>query len=162
MTDTFTTIRSRLDDAGVIYSLLTHVPEGQTEAVSALRGHALDQAAKCVLLIVKVGKKNTRFVLAVVSGEHRVDMAAIKKLFCATYAGFAAREVAERLAKSEPGTILPFAMDAAVTVVVDKNLTTNEVIFFNAARLDISMKMRISDYLSFEKPTVANIAICGG
>ena len=32
--------------------------------VSALRGHALAHAAKCLILLVKIGKKQTRYVLA--------------------------------------------------------------------------------------------------
>lgn len=158
MPDTFTVILGRLDDAGIGYSLLSHAPEGRTEAVSALRGHALDQAAKCVVLIVKTGRKQTRFVLAVVAGDHRIDIAAIKALFGATYVGFAASDVAERLARSEPGTILPFALDEAVSVVIDQGLAGHETFFFNAARLDRSLEMSVADYLRFEKPRIAQIA----
>ena len=47
------------------------------------------------------------FVLAVIPGYTRVDTGKIKSLFSgATYAGFAATDVAERLAGSVAGTVL--------------------------------------------------------
>jgi Ala-tRNA(Pro) deacylase len=93
------------------YRLIDHAPEGQTDKVSALRGHTVEAAAKCIVLIVKIGKKTSRFVLAVVPGNARVDTAKIKSLFNgATYAGFAATDVAERLAGSVAGTVLPVCL----------------------------------------------------
>jgi hypothetical protein len=50
------------------------------DVVSALRGHALAHAAKCLILLVKIGKKQTRYVLAVVPGDARLDLAAVKAL----------------------------------------------------------------------------------
>jgi Ala-tRNA(Pro) deacylase len=44
--------------------------------VSALRGHALAHAAKCLILLVKIGKKQTCYVLAVVPSDARLDLAA--------------------------------------------------------------------------------------
>ncbi|HVX76028.1 MAG TPA: YbaK/EbsC family protein [Bradyrhizobium sp.] len=92
------------------YRLIDHMSEGQTGKVSALRGRSVDAAAKCIMLMVKIGKKTSRFVLAVVPGNARVDTAKIKSLFSGvTYAGFAATGVAERLAGSVASTVLPFA-----------------------------------------------------
>ena len=58
-----------LEANGAKYRLIDHPPEGQTDLVSAMRGHPVAQAAKCIILIVKLGKKTTRFVLAVVPGD---------------------------------------------------------------------------------------------
>ena len=63
------------------YRLIDHASEGQTDKVSALRGHPVEAAAKCIVLIVKIGKKTSRFVLAVVPGNARVDISKIKLLF---------------------------------------------------------------------------------
>ena len=79
-----------LDRHGAEYRVLHHEPEGQTDRVSAMRGHPVAEAAKCVVVIVKTGRKATRFVLAVVPGDARVDTTRIKALFGATYVGFAA------------------------------------------------------------------------
>ena len=49
--------------AGARYRLIDHAPEGRTDLVSALRGHDVAQAAKCLIVIVKIGKKQTRYAL---------------------------------------------------------------------------------------------------
>jgi Ala-tRNA(Pro) deacylase len=66
--------------------------------VSALRGHPADAAAKCIALIVKIGKMASRFVLDALRANARGDAAKIKSL-CngAEYAGFAATDIAQRL-----------------------------------------------------------------
>ncbi len=57
-------------------------------AVSALRGHPASEAAKCLVLMVKIDRRVTRHVLAVVPGDRRVDLAAIRTLFAAAASGF--------------------------------------------------------------------------
>ena len=63
------------------YRLIDHAPEGQTDKVSALRGHLPEAATKCIVLIVKIGKKTSRFVLAVVPGSSRVDTKKSRRYF---------------------------------------------------------------------------------
>jgi Ala-tRNA(Pro) deacylase len=96
MSDTYERLIALLDAHKASYRLIDHAPEGQTDNVSALRGHPVAAAAKCIVLIVKIGKKTSRFVLAVVLGDARVDTAKIKSMFNgATYAGFTAADVGE-------------------------------------------------------------------
>lgn len=156
--DMYETLCSRLDEAGTPYRIIEHPPEGRTDLVSALRGHPIEQAAKCIVLIVKTGKKKTRFVLAVIRGDGRVDMNRVRSLFNATYAGFAASDVAERLAGSPLGTVLPFAMAEGLTLLVDPALLDQTEFYLNAARLDRSMAIRSTDYVAFAAPRVAAIA----
>src|ERR1700722_17308143 len=104
--------------------------EGRTELISEMRGHPLMQAAKCIILIVKLGKKTTRFVLAVVPGDKRVDVNRMKALRRATYVGFAATDVAERLAGSVAGTVLPFAFHPELELIVDGALLAHDTIYF--------------------------------
>jgi Ala-tRNA(Pro) deacylase len=159
MSDTYHKLIELLDANKAQYRLIDHEPEGQTDKVSALRGHPVDAAAKCIVLIVKIGKKTSKFILAVVPGNARVDTARIKTLFHgATYAGFAAADVAERLAGSAAGTVLPFAFHPDLTLVADPGIQRHEELFFNAAWLDRSMALRTSDYLALAKPRLERIA----
>jgi Ala-tRNA(Pro) deacylase len=123
-----------------------------------MRGNALAQAAKCIVLMVKVGKKVTRYILAVVPGDARADLGAVRALIGGTYIAFASSDIAERLAGSVAGTILPFAFHPDLELVVDPALLENDEIFFNAARLDRSMALRTSDYLALAKPRIERIA----
>ncbi len=155
--DTYTRLMTFLDEHGAHYRLIDHRPEGRTDVVSPLRGNALAQAAKCIIMIVKRGKKVTTYVLGVVPGDARIDMQAVKALMGATYVVFASPDVAERLAGSVVGTVLPFAFDPALELVVDPALLDHDEIYFNAARLDRSLALKTSDYVELAKPRRARI-----
>lgn len=156
--DTYTRFIALLDAQGVPYRLIDHEPEGRTELVSAMRGNTLAQAAKCIVLMVKVGKKVTRYVLAVVPGDTRVDLGAVKALLEGTYVAFASQDIAERLAGSVTGTILPFSFNPELELVVDPALLENEEIYFNVARLDRSIALKSSDYAAVANPRLGQIA----
>src|SRR6185312_17316462 len=73
------------------YRTIDHAPEGATEAVSKLRGHPLSQAAKCIIVMVKLGRKATQYVLAVIPGDELADLNAIKLFLNGTYVSFASQ-----------------------------------------------------------------------
>jgi Ala-tRNA(Pro) deacylase len=150
--DTYTRLITLLDEQGATYRLIDHAPEGRTELVSEMRGNTLEQAAKCIILMVKLGKKVTRYVLTVVPGDARVSLSAVKAMMQGTYVSFASTEIAERLAGSISGTVLPFSFHPDLSVVVDPSLLKNDEIYFNAARLDRSMALKTSDYVEIAKP----------
>lgn len=156
--DMYERLLALLKAHGASYRLIEHAPEGRTEEVSALRGNALAQAAKCLVLMVKIGKKVTRYVLAVVPGDAKVDLSAVKALLQGTYVSFASAEIAERLAGSVAGTILPFSFHPDLELVVDPALLEHDEIYFNAARLDRSLALRTSDYLALAQPQLGRIA----
>ncbi|MEU9735356.1 YbaK/EbsC family protein [Streptomyces sp. NPDC048002] len=156
--DTYERLISLLDSSGAGYQLLDHAPEGATEAVCALRGHPASEAAKCIVLRVKVDRRTTRHVLAVVPGDRRVDLDAVRDLYAARYAGFSDAETAERLARSVPGTVLPFSFDPELEVVADPGVVSRPKLYFNAARLDRSLLMSGADYARPAEPRVEPIA----
>jgi Ala-tRNA(Pro) deacylase len=115
-----------LDEHGAQYRLIDHPPEGRTELVSPMRGNVPAQAAKSIVMMVKIGKKTTRYVLGVVPGNARVDLTAVKALFDATYVSFASPDIAERLAGSVTGTVLPLAFSPELELIVDPSLLAND------------------------------------
>ncbi|MEW1859825.1 YbaK/EbsC family protein [Streptomyces sp. NPDC088194] len=156
--ETYGRLIALLDEQGAQYRTIDHEPEGATEVVSALRGNSLAQAAKCIVVMVKVGKKVTRYVLAVVPGDRRVDLGAVKALLSGTYVSFASRDIAERLAGSVSGTVLPFSFDEKLELVVDPGLLVHDEIYFNAARLDRSLALSTKDYVRVAAPRTEPIA----
>ena len=154
---TYTRLIAFLDQHGAQYRLIDHPPEGRTEAVSPMRGNALSQAAKCIVLMVKIGKKVTRYVLGVVPGDARVDLNAVKALLRGSYVAFASSDIAERLAGSVAGTILPFSFNSELELIVDPSLLENDELYFNAARLDRSMILKTGDYVRLAKPRLERI-----
>ena len=149
---------SLLDEHGAKYRLIEHSAEGRTEIVSRMRGNELRAAAKCIILLVKLGKKQKQFVLAVVPGDKKISLAEIKSLYGATYVSFASVDIAERLAGSPTGTVLPFAIHPELELIADPSLRQVEELYFNAARLDRSVAVRTEDYFSIAKPRIENIS----
>jgi Ala-tRNA(Pro) deacylase len=76
----------------------------------------------------------------------------------ALYVSFASPDIAERLAGSVAGTVLPFSFSPELELVVDPSLLANDELYFNAARLDRSMALRTRDYVAVAKPRVERIA----
>jgi Ala-tRNA(Pro) deacylase len=146
-----------LDAAGARYRLIDHAPEGRTDLVSALRGHDVAQAAKCLIVMVKVGKKQTRYVLAVVPGHARLDLQAVKSLLGGSYVAFAGQDKAEELAGSQAGTILPFSYHPKLEVIADPALLDSPELYFNAARLDRSVALATDDYRRLAAPRLDSI-----
>jgi Ala-tRNA(Pro) deacylase len=155
--ETYARLIKLLDESGAHYRLIDHPPEGRTEIVSPMRGHDPGQAAKCMILMVKLGKKTTKYVLAVVPGDRRVDLGAVKALFGATYVSFASTEIAERLAGCSAGTILPFALNVQLELIADPSLSDLDHLYFNAARLDRSVALKTEEYLAIARPRMERI-----
>ena len=108
--------------------------------------------------MVKVGKKVTKFVLAVVPGNTRVDLQGIKQLYGGTYVSFATPEIAERLSGCVAGTILPFSFHPDLELIADPGIRSFPELFFNAARLDRSAALRTVDFLTIAAPRFESIA----
>lgn len=140
------------------YRLVDHAPESSTESVSELRAHPASDAAKCIILRAKIDKRTTRHVLAVVPGDRRVDLDAVRTLLDARYVGFSDAATAERLAQAVPGTVLPFAFDSDLELIADPEVVARPQLYFNAARLDRSAVIAGPDYARLAKPRVARIA----
>jgi len=147
-----------LDRHGATYRLIDHAPEGRTEVVSELRGNPLAAAAKCMIAMVKLDKKRRRHVLAVVPGDRRVDLGSVKRLYDGRYAGLADAETAERLSGCATGTILPFSWSDELDLVVDPALYDNDILYFNAGRLDRSIALAGADHRRIASPTEAAIS----
>jgi Ala-tRNA(Pro) deacylase len=155
--DAYERLLSILDNGGARYRIIEHPAEGRTEVVSGYRGNDVAHAAKCLVVMVKVAKKMTRYFLAVVAGDARVDLNAVKALVDGTYVSFASTDRAEALAGSVSGTILPFSFHADLELIVDPGLLKHPEIYFNAARLDRSLALNTEDYVRLAEPRILPI-----
>jgi Ala-tRNA(Pro) deacylase len=154
--DTYTKLIALLEQHGAEYRLIDHPEEGRCEIVSSMRGHDVSSAAKCMVVRVKISKKDRRYVLAVVPGDAKINFNAVGDLFRGE-ARFAEQDIAEKLAGSVAGTVLPFSFNEELILVVDPSLKDHEFIYFNAARLNQSVKLKTSDYLRIANPRFERI-----
>ncbi|AZM56521.1 hypothetical protein DMA15_31350 [Streptomyces sp. WAC 01529] len=150
-------LMDQLERSQARFRLIHHAAEGRTGPASVLRRHAIAQAAKCLVIRVATGRRSRRYVLAVVPGDRRVDLDGLRAIYAGVEASFAARDVAERLAGSVSGSVMPFARHPELDLVVDPDLLLHDEIFFNAARLDRSVALATDDYVALARPRVEPI-----
>jgi Ala-tRNA(Pro) deacylase len=156
--DVFDRLVTLLTDAGAKFRIIEHAAEGRSEAISAIRGNRPDQAAKAMVLDVRGGGGGRRHVLAILPGNRKLDFNAVAALFEARKCGFASPDTAQALTGCVMGAVPPFALNPALTIVVEEDLLKNDTLFFNAGRLDRSMELATKDWLAAAKPRVAKIA----
>jgi Ala-tRNA(Pro) deacylase len=145
-------------EGGATFRVVEHAAEGRTEVISEIRGNALAQAAKAMVLMVKQGKKDRRYFLCVVPGDRRIDMDVVKSLGKGTHAMFAPQDIAEKLAGCVMGAVPPVSFNPELQLVVDPKLLENEEIVFNSGRLDRSIFIQRDSYVKVANPKVAPIA----
>lgn len=159
----YRTLVELLESHKVPYRMIDHEPEGRTAEASSLRGHALSAAAKSMVVALRFSasasvEHEIRYVVAVVPGDTRVNLKAVRRSFEAVDARFATLEVAEALSRCVSGSIVPFSFDARLAVVADPVLLESEHLYFNAARLDRSVELCSADYAAVAAPRFASIA----
>jgi Ala-tRNA(Pro) deacylase len=148
-----------LDENGSIYRIVEHPPEGRTELIAKIRGNRPEQSIKSIVVQVRFGKKESRYYLANVPGDCRVDLPGIQALFNGTDASIAAREKAEQLTQCPIGAIPPFSFNEQLSVLADPLIFEIEEVVFNAGRLDRSIFMKSNDYLRSAHPRLERIAL---
>ena len=156
--DIYQKLIALLDEANARYRVVEHAPEGQTELVSQMRGNLLSQAVKSLVVLVKVGKKESRYFLVNIPGDHRADLNAVKALCGGTHVMLAPAEKARQLTGCEMGAVPPFAFDPEITLVIDHAMLEHEELVFNAGRLDRSIFIHKDDYLKLAKPALAQVS----
>lgn len=156
--DAFDRIVALLTGAKARFRVIEHEAEGRSEKISVIRGNRPDQAAKAMVLDVRGGGGGRRHVLAILPGSRKLDFNAVAALFEARKCGFASPDTAQALTGCVMGAVPPFALDPALTLVVDEDLLANDTLFFNAGRLDRSMELDTKDWLAAVNPRIARIA----
>ena len=159
--EVFDTLVALLREAKAKFRVIEHEAEGKSEAISAIRGNRPEQAAKAMVLDVRGGGGGKRPVLAILPGSAKLDFNAVAALFEARKCGFASPETAQELTGCVMGAVPPFALNPALSIVVEEDLLANETLFFNAGRLDRSMELDTRDWMAIAKPRIARIAARG-
>jgi Ala-tRNA(Pro) deacylase len=162
LTETYQRLLDLLNSSGARYRIINHAAAGRTDEASEVRGHALSQAAKCLVVRVSIGKKARRYLLAVIPGDRKVDLSSLCHVAGGTHAAFARRDIAERLTGSMSGTIMPFSFHADLELIADTAMLDTEELFFSACRLDRSVAIATDDYVRIARPRIENIALAVG
>lgn len=135
-------ITGLLDASGVEYRTMEHEPVRTSEQAAAVRGTALQQGAKA--LVLECGQE---LILAVISAASKMDFKALKTALGHKRVQMASPERVMQATGCQPGGVPPFGNLFGLRVIVDPTLLSNEWIDFNAGERTRSVEMRAEDFV---------------
>jgi Ala-tRNA(Pro) deacylase len=157
--DTFERLVELFRAGNARFRVIEHPAEGKSDTVAAIRGTRVEQGAKAIVCAIPVDGA-PRYVVAVVPGDHKVDVKAVARLLGGKKGSFAAPAVAQQVTGCAIGAIPPVSFDDDLTLIVDGDfLDREDEIAFNAGRLDRSIVIKAEDFRRIVKPREAAIAI---
>ena len=140
----FQKICKYLDSENIIYKKISHEPTFTSEESAKARGEDLSLGGKAILMKVDDG-----FSLFVLSASKKIDSKKIKAHLRAKKIRFSTSDELFSLTSLVPGCVPPFASPIfPLTLYLDKSITLNSKIAFNAGSLTHSIVMDMTDYLN--------------
>jgi Ala-tRNA(Pro) deacylase len=148
-------ISSYLERNAISYSVVEH-PVAYTAQEEAAATHVPGQEwAKAVVCFV-----DDRPTLAVLPADRLVDLDRLRAACGASSARLASEaELRPMYSDCELGAMPPFGPLYEQPVLVDKSLTTDPEILFNAGSHREAIRMRYQDFEDLVKPTVAEFGV---
>lgn len=144
-----------LDGHRVSYEVLSH-PEAYTASEIA---HALHVSGKMLAKVVIV-KADGRFVMAVLPSNFRIDFAQLKEVLGARDVRLATEDEFKGLFPDcQIGTMPPFGNLYGLDVYVERALTKDEDIIFQAGTHLAAVKLRYEDFANLVHPKVADFHV---
>jgi len=149
MRDVLSEIQKLLKESGISYKKIEHKPVYTSEQAATVRGSKLERGAKALVV-----KADGKFYMLVLSSAKKLDSKKAKAILKAKGFRFANKEELMKLTSCKPGAVPPFGNLFNLEVYLDKSLLNQEIIDFNAGRNDVSVEMRLKDYIKIVKPTI--------
>lgn len=148
-------LKEFLDQNNVKYQVAGH-PEVYTAQEIAAALHVPGKELAKVVMI----RAGDRFVMTVLPASWRIEMAKLKETLKTKEVRLATEEEFKDLFPDcELGAMPPFGNLYNLDVYVDKALTEDEEIFFQAGNHIESIKMKYKDYSSMVNPNVAEFGV---
>lgn len=144
-----------LKDSGVKYKEMVHQEVYTAQEIAAAQHVPGKQLAKVVM-----AKANGEVVMLVLAATHRVDFDKAKSLLGKKTASLAKEEDFEKVFPDcEVGAMPPFGHLYQVPVYVDRTLTEDPEIVFQAGTHVHTIKMKYTDYEKLAKPKIGDFAV---
>ena len=106
----------------------------------------------------KSAENSLLFTLAVMSASKKFSWKLVKKVLKIKNMRFATPEEVFQVTGCRPGAVPPFGSVFGVSTIVDESLKLQgETINFNCGLRTHSMRLKVDDYLSLEKPKLISV-----
>ena len=142
-----------LEAARVPFEKIDHPSAGSAEEYRQTMGTRLEQQAKALFLRVK-NKNSKGFAIAAIQAQKKADLKLLAHLLSALEIRLGTREQLEQTTGCTYGELPPLERIFSVPLMMDKDLLTEENIYFNAGSLTFSIVMRPSDLMRLEEPVL--------
>jgi Ala-tRNA(Pro) deacylase len=150
-----TSIKKYLDLQGIPYEHHVHRTAYTAQEVAAEEHIPGKMVAKTVLV-----KEDNRLVMAVLPASIKVDLATLKNTLQAREVRLASEfEFTGLFPDSEVGAMPPFGNLYGIPVYVEKSLTKDHEIVFNAGTHQDTIRMRYDDFARLVQPTVCSFGL---
>ena len=149
------TLQKFLDDHDIEYVVISHSKAYTAQRIAAAAHVSGKEIAKTVIL-----KADGDLLMAVLPGTERVSLTKAQKILNANNVDLANEsEFAKAFADCDVGAMPPFGSLYDIKTLVDKKLTKDEQIYFNACSHRELVKMSFEDFAKLEQPQVVDIAV---
>jgi Ala-tRNA(Pro) deacylase len=155
MTAICSRLKSFLDEKGVAYQSIPHMPDFTSQETAAHTGTRGKEFAKSVVL-----RADGRFILCVLPAPHRIDFARFRRDLPASDVRLATEDEMEQLFPDcEVGAEPPFGALYGLPVVVSRALEGDEHITFNGGNHADVVRMKFADYRKLVQPRVMDFTV---
>jgi nondiscriminating aspartyl-tRNA synthetase len=153
--DEFFKLKAFLDKNKVNYKVFDHQPVFTSEEAALARGAggSLKEGAKAIVFMA-----DKKPIMVVVSGEKKIDIKKFKSLYQIHDLRLATPEEVVSWTGLKPGAVHPYGNIYNLPLYVDKSLSNNEEIVFNAGLHTRSIRMKYSDYESLTHPIMGSFS----
>jgi Ala-tRNA(Pro) deacylase len=149
------TLQTFLDDHDIEYVVISHSKAYTAQRIAASAHVSGKEIAKTIIL-----KADSELLMAVLPGTEKVSLTKVKNIMNAAEIDLAQEaEFAKRFSDCEVGAMPPFGSLYDMKTLVDKKLTHDEQIYFNACSHRELIKMPYDAYANLEQPEVVDISI---
>jgi Ala-tRNA(Pro) deacylase len=139
---------------GVQYQVISHVPAYSAHSV-ALATHVADRDLAKTLLV----RADEQYWMAVLRADYHINQRLLKHALEAKHVSLATEEeLAVFFPDCEVGAMPPFGKLYALPVIVDRSLSDDDTIVFNACTHTESIRMKFADYEHMVRPILAEFA----
>lgn len=144
---TYEKLIAQLEQHQANFRVVEHEAIGQTDVISEIRGNDLNQAAKAMVLEVTMPEgAESRYLLAIVPGDCKINFKSAARAIGGKKSSFAAPEKAQELTQCVMGAVPPFSFDDRLALRVDTRLKDVGTLWFNAGELERSVALDVDDY----------------
>ncbi|MFI5394826.1 MAG: aminoacyl-tRNA deacylase [Candidatus Binatia bacterium] len=149
-----TKLREHLDRNNVQYEVISHRQAFTAQEVAAAEHISGKELAKVVMM-----RSGRNFLMVVLPAPNRVDLEKAKGALGLPDLTLATEEeFAGLFPQCEPGAMPPFGNLYNLPVYVDRLLTKDDMVIFNAGNHTQTVKMKYADFARMVQPKVVSVA----